>query len=218
MSYGDPNNPYGPPPQQPPAAPGYGYPQQSPPPPGIPPQQQAYGAYPQQPAYPGYPGGNMIPQSMPGLLVTARVFLYIISAVQILGGLIYLYIAAFVNDVSDSASSLSSSSDDPFSGLGDFGNAAAGLIGGLGIFMLGLATLSIILGVKFGRGGQGVRITTVIYGALGTIIGLVLLFVGLDSGMASAVIFPLLWVVFGAIITAAPVVPSGTAWFARPRY
>lgn len=217
MSFGDPNNPYGPPPQQPPAAPGYGYPQQSPPPPGIPPQQQAYG-YPQQPAYPGYPGGNMIPQSMPGLLVTARVFLYIISAVQILGGLIYLYVAAFVNDVSDSADSFSSSSDDPFSDLGDFGNAAAGLIAGIGIFLLGLATLSIILGVKFGRGGQGVRITTVIYGALGTIVGLVLLFVGLDSGMASAVIFPLLWVVFGAIITAAPVVPSGTAWFARPRY
>lgn len=217
MSFGDPNNPYGPPPQQPPAAPGYGYPQQSPPPPGIPPQQQAYG-YPQQPAYPGYPGGNMIPQSMPGLLVTARVFLYIISAVQILGGLIYLYIAAFVNDVSDSADSFSSSSDDPFSDLGDFGNAAAGLIAGIGIFLLGLAALSIILGVKFGRGAQGVRITTVIYGALGTIVGLVLLFVGLDTGMASAVIFPLLWVVFGAIITAAPVVPSGTAWFARPRY
>ncbi|KUN26306.1 hypothetical protein AQJ23_14110 [Streptomyces antibioticus] len=222
MSFGDPNNPYGPPPQQPPAAPGYGYPQQAPP--GVPPQQpygapqQPYGAYPQAPAYPGYPGANMVPQSMPGLLVTARVFLYIISAVQIVLGLIYLYVAAFVNDVSDSADSLSSSSDDPFSDISDFGDAAAGLIAGIAIFVLALAALSITLGVKFGRGGQGVRITTVIYGALGTIVGLLLLFVGLDSGMASAVIFPLLWVVFGAIITAAPVVPSGTAWFARPRY
>ncbi|KKD04673.1 hypothetical protein [Streptomyces sp. WM6386] len=218
MSFGDPNNPYGPPPQQPPPAPGYGYPQQAPPPPGIPPQHQAYPGYPQQPAYPGYPVGNMIPQSMPGLLVTARVFLYIISAVQILGGLVYLYIAAFVNDVSDSADSFSSSSDDPFDGLSDIGDAAAGIIGGIAIFLLGLAALSITLAVKFGRGGQGVRITTVIYGALGTIVGLLGLFIGLDSGMASAVIFPLLWVVFGAIITAAPVVSSGTAWFARPRY
>ena len=74
------------------------------------------------------------------------------------------------------------------------------------------------LGVKFGNGGQGVRITTVIYGALGTIVGLVFLFVGLDVGIASAVIFPLMWVVFGAIITAAPVVSSSTAWFSRPRY
>jgi hypothetical protein len=217
MSFGDPNNPYGPPPQQPPAAPGYGYPQQSPPPPGVPPQQ-AYG-YPQQPAYPGYPGGNqMLPQSMPGLLVTARVFLYIISAVQILSGLIYLYVAAFVNDVADTTDSYSTSSDDPFSELGDIGDAAAGVIAVIAIVMLGLAALSITLGVKFGKGGQGVRITTVVYGALGTIFGLILLFIGLDSGMASAVIFPLLWVIFGAVITAAPVVPSGTAWFSRPRY
>ncbi len=215
MSFGDPNNPYGQPPQQPPAgAPGYGYPQQTPPPPGIPPQQ-GYG----YPGYPGYPGANMMaPQSMPGLLVTARVFLFIISAVQILAGLSWLYVAAFVNDVTDAADDLSSSSDDPFSAIGEGGDIAAGALVFLALFALGLAALSITLGVRFGKGGQGIRITTVVYGALGTIIGLLGLFVGLDSGMATAVIFPLLWVTFGAIITAAPVVPSGTAWFARPRY
>lgn len=211
MSFGDPNNPYGPPPQQPPAAPGYGYPQQSPPPPGIPPQQQAYG-YPQQPAYPGYPGGNMIPQSMPGLLVTARVFLYIISAVQILGALGFLYFAAFASDVSDGADELG------FSTGSDGAGMAAGVFGVFALIAAALAALSITLAVKFGRGGQGIRITTVIYGALGAIVGLLGLFVGLDSGFASAVVGPLLWLVFGGIIAAAPVVPSGTAWFARPRY
>ncbi|GGL75642.1 hypothetical protein GCM10010129_19130 [Streptomyces fumigatiscleroticus] len=223
MSFGDPNNnPYGPPPQQPPAAPGYGYPQQAPPAAGTPPQQ-GYG-FPQQPGYPGggypgYPGGNvMAPPSMPGLLVTARVFLFIISAVQILGGLVYLYIAAFVNDVSDSVGDYSTSSDDPFDAASDFGDMATGVLAVIALVILGLAALSITLGVKFGKGGQGVRITTVVYGALGTIVGLLLLFVGLDTGMASAIIFPLLWVIFGAVITAAPVVPSGTAWFSRPRY
>ncbi|MFS4097430.1 RDD family protein [Streptomyces sp. AF1A] len=59
MSFGDPNNPYGPPqgqqqpygyPQQPQQPQGYGYPQA----PGVPPQQ-GYG-YPQAPGgYPGYP-------------------------------------------------------------------------------------------------------------------------------------------------------------------
>ncbi|MFB6934108.1 hypothetical protein [Streptomyces chartreusis] len=214
MSYGDPNNPYGPPPQQPPAAPGYGYPQQAP---GVPPQQ-GYG-YPQQPAYPGYPGGNqMVPQSMPGLLVTARVFLFIISAVQILAGLAWLYVAAIANDVSDAADDLSSSSDDPFSAIGEGGDIAAGVLVLIALIALGLAALSITLGVKFSKGGQGIRITTVVYGALGTIVGIIGLFVGLDSGLATAVIFPLLWVVFGGIITAAPVVASGTAWFNRPRY
>ena len=209
MSFGDPNNPYGQPPQQPPAgAPGYGYPQQ---PPGVPPQAN-YG-YPQQPAYPGYPGGNMmLPQSMPGLLVTARVFLFIISAVQILGALAFLYFAAFASDVSDGADELG------FSSVGDGGDAAAGIFAIFALIAAALAALSITLGVKFGRGGQGIRITTVIYGALGAIVGLIGLFVGLDTGMASSVIGPLLWLVFGGIIAAAPVVPSGTAWFARPRY
>lgn len=213
MSFGDPNNPYGPPPQQPPAAPGYGYPQQAPPPPGIPPQHQAYPGYPQQPAYPGYPGvNNMVPQSMPGLLVTARVFLFIISAVQIIGALVFLYFAAFASDVSDGADELG------FSTGSDGADMAAGVFGVFALLAAALATLSITLGVKFGRGGQGIRITTVIYGALGAIVGLVGLFVGLDSGFASAVIGPLLWLIFGGIIAAAPVVPSGTAWFARPRY
>ncbi|MER6348808.1 hypothetical protein ACWC10_27980 [Streptomyces sp. NPDC001595] len=215
MSFGDPNNPYGQPPQQPPAAaPGYGYPQQAPP--GVPPQQ-GYGYPQQQPGYPagypGYPGANMMaPQSMPGLLVTARVFLFIISAVQILGALAFVYFAAFASDMSDGADELG------FSSLGDGGDAAAGIFAVFALIAAALAALSITLGVKFGKGGQGIRITAVIYGALGAIVGLLGLFVGLDTGMASSVIGPLLWLIFGGIIAAAPVVPSGTAWFSRPRY
>ncbi|AJF66885.1 RDD family protein [Streptomyces vietnamensis] len=55
MSFGDPNNPYGQQPQQPPQGqPGYGYPQQAPQ--GVPPQQ-GYGYPQQQPgAYPQAPG------------------------------------------------------------------------------------------------------------------------------------------------------------------
>ncbi|MGW7067790.1 hypothetical protein ACWGII_17890 [Streptomyces sp. NPDC054855] len=210
MSYGDPNNPYGQPPQQPPAAPGYGYPQA---PPGVPPQQ-GYGYPQQQPAYPGYPGGggNMMQQSMPGLLMTARVFLFLISATQILSAIFLLYGAAVANDVSDSAD------DFGFAGTSDFGDAAAGLFVVFALVAAALAALSITLGVKFSRGGQGIRITTVVYGALGGIFGLIYLFVGLDTGLASAIILPLIWVVFAVIITIAPVVPSGTAWFNRPRY
>ncbi|MFI6091586.1 hypothetical protein [Streptomyces sp. NPDC051218] len=208
MSYGDPNNPYGQPPQQPSAAPGYGYPQA---PPGVPPQQ-GYG-YPQQPAYPGYPGGNnMLPQSMPGLLVTARVFLFLISATQILGAIGFLYFAAIASDVSNSADDIG------LNDTSDFGDMATGVLVILALVFAALAALSITLGVKFSRGAQGVRITTVVYGALGGVVGLIYLFVGMDTGLASAIIFPLIWVAFAVIITVAPVVPSGTAWFNRPRY
>jgi len=209
MSYGDPNNPYGQPPrpsqppptpQQPPTAPGYTY--------GYP-QQQPYSGY----GY-GYPAGATMPaQTMPGLLMTARVFLFIISATQILGGLAWLYFGAFVSDVTDDATSAV-----PLRSLDDAGHAAAGALVFIGLVSLAFAALSITLGVKFGNGGQGIRVTTVVYGALGTIIGFILLVVGLDSGMASAVILPLLWVGFGTVITTAPMVAGGTAWFARPRY
>ncbi|MFF9147116.1 hypothetical protein ACF1BN_19860 [Streptomyces sp. NPDC014861] len=209
MSFGEPNNPYGQPPQ---GQPGYGYPQA---PQGVP-QQGSYG-YPAAPPvapYGAYPGGpNQIPQSMPGLLMTARVFLFLISAVQIVGGIIYLIAALGASDASNYSSSYSG--DNPFSELS---RAAAGILTVVSLIMLGLAALSITLGVKFGNGGQGIRITTVVYGVIGTLPGLYLMFAGFDVGLASVVVPGLIWTVFGVIVAAAPVVPSGTAWFARPRY
>ncbi|MFE3327712.1 RDD family protein [Streptomyces sp. NPDC059176] len=54
MSFGDPNNPYGQQPQQPPQGqPGYGYPQQAPQ--GVPPQGYGYPQQPGQPPHGAYP-------------------------------------------------------------------------------------------------------------------------------------------------------------------
>ncbi|MFE2304444.1 hypothetical protein ACFXAW_40315 [Streptomyces sp. NPDC059445] len=211
MSFGDPNNPYGPPPQQPPAAPpgapGYGYPQA---PPSVPPQ--GYG-YPQQPAYPGYPGGNMMPQTMPGLMVTARVLLYIVAGVQILIGIFAIFGAATINDASNAG-------EDTFgnNGLSDIGHASAGIIFVFALIFLGLAGLSITLGVKFTRGGQGIRITTMVYGILGSLLGFLGLINAADVGSSASLVFALLWIGFGGVMAAAMIAPSGAAWFNRPRY
>ncbi|MER5400019.1 hypothetical protein [Streptomyces sp. NPDC002599] len=212
MSFGDPNNPYGPPPpQQPPAAPpgppGYGYPQA---PPTVPPQ--GYG-YPQQPAYPGYPGGNMMPQTMPGLMTTARVLLYIVAGVQILIGIFAIFGAATINDASNAG-------EDTFgdNGLSDIGHASAGIIFVIALIFLGLAALSITLGVKFTRGGQGIRITTMVYGILGSLLGFLSLINAADVGSSAALVFALLWIGFGGVMAAAMIAPSGAAWFNRPRY
>ncbi|MER5603151.1 hypothetical protein [Streptomyces sp. NPDC002265] len=207
MSFGDPNNPYGQPPQQPPAAPGYGYPQQ---PPGVPPQQ-GYG-YPQQ-AYPGYAGVNAMPQTMPGLMTTARVLLYIVAAVQAIGGLLMILGAAAVNDASNSG-------EDTFgrNGFSDLGHASAGIIVVIGVIFLGLTALSITLGVKFSRGGQGIRITTMIYGILGALFGVLILIGAADAKSSAAFVWALLWIGFGGVMAAAMIAPSGAAWFNRPRY
>ncbi|MFJ1603150.1 hypothetical protein ACIOHS_07260 [Streptomyces sp. NPDC088253] len=211
MSFGDPNNPYGQPPQQPPvappAAPGYGYPQA---PPGVPPQ--GYG-YPQQPGYPGYPGGNMLPPTMPGLMVTARVLLYIVAAVQILIGIFAIFGAATLNDASNAGENTFGNND--FSNLG---HDSAGIILVVALLFLGLAGLSITLGVKFSRGGQGIRITTMIYGILGAIFGVLILIGAANANSTAALVWALLWIGFGGVMAAAMIVQSGATWFNRPRY
>ncbi|MEU1074002.1 MULTISPECIES: hypothetical protein [unclassified Streptomyces] len=210
MSFGDPNNPYGqappPPPQSPP---GYGYPAA---PQGPPQQQQPYG-YPQQPAYPGYPGGMMMPPQMPGLMQTARVFLFIVGAVQVLSGLAWLFFAAVADDASDKT-------DDTFGDnfASDFGHAAAGIMVLIALVALGLAALSITLGARLSRGGQGVRITTMVYGILGALVGILILATAADAGSSSAVVIALLWLAFGGIMAAAMMTRDGAAWFNRPRY
>ena len=214
MSFGDPNdNPYRQPPGQvpppPPNQPGYGYPQQ--------PQGQPGYGYPQQPpaypGYPGYPGANVMQPSMPGLLMTARVFLFLIGAVQIMSGIFCLYLAAIANDAANSINDSSPFELDIEAGR----DAVVGYCIIATLICAALATLSITLGVKFSRGAQGVRITTAVYGIIGGLVGLLLLFQSAGSG-TTAIIFPLMWVIFAIVITVAPLAPSGTAWFARPRY
>ncbi|MER5259885.1 MULTISPECIES: hypothetical protein [unclassified Streptomyces] len=203
MSYGDPNNPYGPPqgqqpgyPQAPQGQPGYGYPQN--PPPG---QQPGYG-YPQQPAYPGYPGGNQMPMTMPGLMTTARVLIYIISGLQILVAIIAGIAVAAAQDVSNEV------------GVGDETDGLAGLGFALVAVLIALAVLGIILAVKFSTGGSGVRITTIVYASLIILGGIGNLVSGTSTGVFSAII----GLAIGGIILASMVNAQGAAWFNRPRY
>ncbi|MEC4572274.1 hypothetical protein [Streptomyces virginiae] len=164
MSFGDPHNPYG---QQPaPGQPGYGYPQQAPQ--GIPPQggyaypQQAPQGYPGGPAgYPGgpggYPGAHM---EMPGGAKAARVILFVMGALQALGGL-FVIIGGAVLGAALSDSSSSSAED---------AGAVAGTAGViLGLLFIGFALWPILTAAKMGKGRGGVRVSGIIYGSLQTL-------------------------------------------------
>ncbi|MFE4519506.1 hypothetical protein ACFRMQ_35620 [Kitasatospora sp. NPDC056783] len=202
MSYPtDPNNPYG----QPPAAQGYGYPQQAPPP------QAGYG-YPQQaPGY-GYPMAAP-PQSMPGLMMTARVLLFIVGGTQVLAALFCLLGAAAAKGAMDQ----SNSTDE---GLLALGNAAAGVAVVIGVVFALAAALSITLGVKFGKGGNGVRITTIVYGAIGGLFGLFGLLgaFAAKEGQAANLVVALLWVAISVIWIAGVCTRDAVNWFNRPKY
>ncbi|MFJ6636680.1 hypothetical protein ACIQMR_35730 [Streptomyces sp. NPDC091376] len=194
MSFGDPNNPYG----QQQGQPGYGYPQgqpQQPPQPGYgypqaPPVQQPYG---------GYPGAQM---TMPGLMQTARVLLFIVAGLQIIVGLIAAIAIAAAQDVSDSVGS----------------GEETGVLAGLGFFLvvilLGFAAWAIVLGVKFSKGGNGVRVTTIVYASLYILLSLA----NFAGGQASSAVGGVIGLAIGGIILASMVNSSASAWFNRPRY
>ncbi|MEU2259585.1 hypothetical protein ABZ557_04740 [Streptomyces sp. NPDC019645] len=194
MSFGDPNNPYG----QQQGQPGYGYPQgqqQQPPQPG-------YG-YPQappvQPYGGGYPGA---PMSMPGLMQTARVLLFIVGGLQIILGIIAAFAIAAAQDVADSV------------GAGEQTGPLAGLGFAVVLILLAFAAWAIVLGVKFAKGGNGVRVTTIVYASL-FILGSLTNFA---SGEASSAVGGVIGLAIGGIILAAMVNSSASAWFNRPRY
>ncbi|MDX3536436.1 hypothetical protein PV721_19040 [Streptomyces sp. MB09-01] len=160
MSFGDPHNPYGQqPPQAPQGQPGYGYPQQAPQ--GTPPQggyaypQQAPQAYPGGPV--GYPGAPV--HEMPGGAKAARVILFIIGGLQVLGGLFFIIGGAvFAAALSDSSYSSSSTED-----VG----AIAGTVGVvIGLFFIGLALWPILTAAKMAKGRGGVRVSGIVYGSL----------------------------------------------------
>ncbi|MEV6698589.1 hypothetical protein AB0M68_15610 [Streptomyces sp. NPDC051453] len=211
MSFGDPNNPYGPPqgqpgqqpgyppqaPQAPQGQPGYGYPQ------GQPPQQPGYG-YPQgQPAYPGFPGGNVMPIEMPGLMKTARVLLFILAGFQLLFGIIAGIAVGAAQDVSNGV------------GSGDATDTLAGLGFVIAALMVALGALSIFLGVKFKNGGSGIRITTIVYASLMIIGGLVNT---VNGGGGSATFGGLISLAIAGIILGSMVNSAASTWFNRPRY
>ncbi|MGW3419123.1 hypothetical protein [Streptomyces phaeochromogenes] len=212
MSFGDPNNPYGPPqgqqpgyPPQPPQGqpgyppqgqPGYGYPQ------GAPQQQPGYG-YPQQPGYPGYPGGNHMAIEMPGLMKTARVLLFILAGLQILFGIIAGIAVGAVQDVSNGV------------GSGDDTDTLAGLGFLAAAVLVGLGALSIFLGVKFKNGGSGIRITTIVYASLMILGGLLNTVQGAGG---SGTFGGLISLAIAGIILASMVNSAASTWFNRPRY
>ncbi|MGT2530024.1 hypothetical protein ACU4GG_25185 [Streptomyces nojiriensis] len=199
MSFGDPNNPYG---QQPPQGqPGYGYPQQAPQ--GVPPQG-GY-AYPQQQAPMGYPAGPGgypgMPMQMPGLLKTSRVLLFIIGGLQILGGL--------VMGIGGAAVSGSTSSTG--------GDVVGGFLVIFALVFFAFGGLAIFLGAKFANGGNGIRITTIIFGAL-SVLGSLGNFANTGSGTSGGAAGGVVGLAIGGIILASVVTADGAAWFKRPRY
>ncbi|MGW1028053.1 hypothetical protein ACWD4J_30935 [Streptomyces sp. NPDC002577] len=197
MSFGDPNNPYGTPPQQQPQ-PGYGYPQQAPQ--GVPPQQ-GYGGYPaappvQQPYGAGYAAA---PVTMPGGIKAARIILWVLVALQIASAIYALTQLGAIDDAVSSAG-LSSSDTDTISSIGK------GVVVFVAVLAFVFAALGAVLALKFGNGANGTRVCAIIYGSFVIVGGLFQLPIGI------------LTLIAGILIVVFVAKSDGAAWFKRPRY
>ncbi|MEU5519179.1 hypothetical protein ABZ759_00350 [Streptomyces sp. NPDC047860] len=196
MSFGDPNNPYGQPPQQPPAGPGYGYPQQ----PGAP--QQGYG-YPSAPPVSQPYGGGYAPAQMPGITRAAQILLAVIAVAHV------LIAAAYGKALGEW--------DETMLEAGITGDAEAERYADLGkgvvVFFLGLAAVFAILGLvlllQYAKGGNGVRVCSIVYASFAIVSGIFSL--ALYGLGLLIMIVAILVIVFAAKRTSAE-------WFRRPRY
>ncbi|MFF8913347.1 hypothetical protein ACF08M_08495 [Streptomyces sp. NPDC015032] len=195
MSFGDPNNPYG---QQQGGQPGYGYPQQSPQ--GVP-QPGGYPAAPPVPGGYGFPGA---PTEMPGGVKAARVMLYVITGLQIIGAIIFAIGAAAVNAAKNDATL---KDDIQFQQIADYsGNALWSIVA----FAVLWGAFAVFLAVKFGKGTNGIRITTIVFGAITAILGIY-----------PFVVFGLVHTVLAVLIIVFVARADGSAWFNRqqqPQY
>ncbi|MFC8827242.1 hypothetical protein ACFT9I_18095 [Streptomyces sp. NPDC057137] len=203
MSFGDPNNPYGQQGQQPQGQPGYGYPQQ-----GQPQQPPANYGYPQappvQPGYGGYPGGPTggVPQQMPGGVSASRVFLWILSGLSLIGGVILMLSALALNAAKDSDEL---ADDSQFQSLVD---QSSGLLWFMTFIAFVWTVASIVLAIKFKTGGSGLRTALIVYGALTIVLGLY------PFGGIAGIVHIVLSILLIVFVSKA----DGAAWFKRPRY
>ncbi|UGY93218.1 hypothetical protein [Streptomyces gobiensis] len=146
MSSPDPHNsPYGPP-----------HTSQQPP-------QGGYPAYPQE-QYGGYPGAPGTAPEMPGTLKAARTLLFVLGGISALLAVLLLITAAAITteDLKD------------LNGLDDLATARVAIVV-VAVILGALAALQIITAALFGRGRGGVRISSIITGALVILLGLLFL-------------------------------------------
>ncbi|MGW5846836.1 hypothetical protein ACWFQ8_02525 [Streptomyces sp. NPDC055254] len=199
MSFGDPNNPYGQQqqPQAPQGQPGYGYPQQAPQ--GVP-AQGGYG-YPQQtaPTGPGgYPGA---PVTMPGGVKAARVMLWVIAGLQIVGIALLALAVVALDKLKDDPSLQATEGFDTFNQFGS--GVLYALIALAVVFMVA----SVVFALQIGKGGSGARIGIIVYAAFGILLSLYPFF---PLSLIHLVLL-ILVIVFVAK-------SDGAAWFNRARH
>ncbi|GFE22585.1 MULTISPECIES: hypothetical protein [Streptomyces] len=190
MSYPN-QNPYGPPPGQQPQQPHYGYPQQPQPP-------SPYGPYP---GGGGMPGMQMqYPTVMPGGVKAARVMLFVLSGLNLIGLVLAVMGLGGVSKASHEAT-LDTAADN-ITAM----NVGKGLLIAVIVIIVVFTATAITLALQFANGGSGVRAGTIVFGVANIMLSLFTFPIGLVH------------TVLGILVLVFVAKDEGNAWFSRPRY
>ncbi|MFG2093869.1 hypothetical protein [Streptomyces sp. NPDC048612] len=190
MSYPNPN-PYGPPPGQQPQQPQYGYPQQPQPP-------SPYGPYPG--------GGGMsgmqapYPTVMPGGVKAARVLLFVLSGLNLIGLVLAVMGLGDVSKASHEAT-LDTAADNVTAM-----NIGKGVLIAAIVLIVIFSVVAITLALQFANGGSGVRTGTIVFGVANIMLSLFTFPIGLVH------------TILGILVLVFVSKDDGNAWFSRPRY
>ncbi|WP_329173977.1 hypothetical protein OG754_15980 [Streptomyces decoyicus] len=188
MSYPN-QNPYG---QQPGQQPGYGYPQQQPQ------QMPQYGPYP---GGGGMPGMQMpYPTVMPGGAKAARVMLFVLSGLNVIGLILAVMGLGGVSKASHNVSPYAQTDDVTAINIGK------GLLIAVIVLIVIFTAAAITLALQFANGGSGVRVGTIVF--------------GVATIMLSLFSFPigLVHTILGILVVVFVSKDESNHWFNRPRY
>ncbi|MEU0038198.1 hypothetical protein [Streptomyces sp. NPDC006333] len=189
-----------------------------PPPPNFPPQPQMTPSF----GYMQQPGYVNAPLDMPQRVKAARIVLFLLA-----GFLIILGLAALVQ--AEAAQSALSDPFSPYSGSsGPLGSAmyeakrdAAAQTDAARFGMVGsaiYAVIAIVLALRFGKGGNALRIGTIVYGAWHCIMGTFALGLTASSAPAATVMAALVQLAAGVVLIVFMAQRDGVAWFSRTRH
>jgi len=195
MSFGEQNNPYGPPQGQ---QPGYGQPQGQQPGYGAPQGQQPGYGYPQAPPVSQGYGQQPYPVTMPSTVSTARVLMWVIVGLQLIGTVVFALAAASVHAAKNDSELKDDSS---FQQLAD---QSTGMLWAFVIFAVAWAVFAIVLALKFNTGGNGLRVTTLVFAIITAVLGIY-----------PFVIVGLLHTVLAILVAVLVGNANGSAWFNR---
>lgn len=142
------------------------------------------------------------PQTMPGGVSASRVFLWILSGLSLIGGVIFLLAAIALNAAKDSDEL---ADDSQFQSLVD---QSSGVLWFMTFIAVVWTVASIILAIKINTGGAGLRTALIVYGALTIVLGIY------PFGGVVGIVHIVLSILLIVFVSKS----DGAAWFKRPRY